>query len=113
MIKIRVDFNSVDEKGRVRSSLKRAEGTILPGDEVLAYDSEGHRCNAYVVDIQNGRVSLELDTYTWVEDRVEVSSESPFSAGFGTAAEWSALLRRSSVSGDQRDRRVNRPLTTA
>lgn len=69
MTRIRADFNSVDQQGRVRSNSSRATAPIGPGDQVLVYDTEGHECEASVstVDEETGAIALKLDISTWRE----------------------------------------------
>jgi hypothetical protein len=67
MAKLRVDFNSVDAEGFVRSRLSRADSPIEVGQVVEAYDDEGAHCKAAVasVDPERGTVRILLDRATW------------------------------------------------
>lgn len=55
---IRVDFNSIDEDGLVRSHLSKANSTLFVGDQVFAFDTEGNSSDASVVSINNGSVKI-------------------------------------------------------
>lgn len=63
-----VDFNSVDEKGRLLASLRHTIGWRKPqvGDWVRLDDTEGHTCRGRVDSVQGRaiRVVPEWDTLT-------------------------------------------------
>src|SRR4051812_43806028 len=88
MIRVRVDFNSVDEDGYVRALQRRATGKVSPGDEVVAFDADGNSCLAVVETLtRDGRMALELVIATWSEVTGAGASEAGVFLDVGRVAE--------------------------
>lgn len=62
--RIRVDFNSRAGGGLVRSSIRRADAPVKPGDRVIAYQpgEDMERFGTVVdLDAQSGRLTIDVD----------------------------------------------------
>jgi hypothetical protein len=64
----RVDFNSIDDDGRVKGSLYHGLSRRIPRirERVFLQDGEGNRSWAWVADIRGVVLYFELDGTTWV-----------------------------------------------
>lgn len=94
MTKIKVDFNNLARQGRVRTSLRHADGDVVEGQVVEAFDpAEGLRYPATVVEIDqaSGRIYLEPH---WEPVDLQASWTFQWTSSFGPTTEGPGLPKR-------------------
>jgi hypothetical protein len=95
-----VDFNSLDEEGRLLASTRYTIGWRKPqvGDWVRLDDTEGHTCRGYVSSVQGRAIKItpEWDTMT-----TYIPPQPEFSVSY--SEQW--------VQGSDREPTVGSPLT--
>jgi hypothetical protein len=63
-----VDFNRLDERGRLTVSRTRFSGFRLgPGQLIRLQDTEGNSCEAVVEQVTATRISTHPDLSTWID----------------------------------------------
>lgn len=62
-----VDFNAI-ANGRCVTLRKYIDGTVTPGEHVTAFDGEGLACDGVVESLNDGRVTIALDTDSFTEE---------------------------------------------
>jgi hypothetical protein len=69
-IVLRVDFNNVDSRGRIKGSLRHASSDRRPevGEIVYLHDHEGNACNASVDELRGQIVVCEPDWSSWAHE---------------------------------------------
>jgi hypothetical protein len=81
-ITFEVDFNDLDESGRLLASMRYASGATRfpqPGERVLAHDSEGNWCEGVVYSYAGLGVTITLDRDTW--ERRHTTIANPYASG--------------------------------
>jgi hypothetical protein len=70
VIRLLVDFNSVDREGRVRARVTRPYPSFVVGQVVDVFDGEGSHAKATIDDFDAdiGLVRLVIDPATWWEE---------------------------------------------
>ncbi len=64
---LRVDFNAIDDRGRLSALLRYAMGSHRPkvGDWVWLMDGDGNGCLGRVVEVQGELIEVGPDWSTW------------------------------------------------
>ena len=68
MVHIQVDFNDRDDRGYIPALVELAHEDVIPGEMIVARDSEGNRAKAQIVDIDSQRgllyLAMDRDSFT-------------------------------------------------
>ncbi len=65
MIPLPVDFNDLDEQGRVLALLRLAPDTAEVGARAYLLDDEGNSCSGTITSIEGALIHVDADWNTW------------------------------------------------
>jgi hypothetical protein len=121
MIRLQVDFNSLDDEGRVLALKRLAPRPPKVGMRAYLLDDEGNRCWGTIAAVQGGLIHVDADWRTWTTSRQRhiepqgwVQSSAIGSSSIGSVATTvTAATRAPKNDGDVPVRQLGWPLIPA